>query len=226
MQLAHPAVAAGVADHSDFPEGPLRRLRRTVDLSLSFVYGSPEEADAAAKRIRTVHERVTGTVEGRPYRANDPELLLWVHATLVDSTFEVYRRFVGPIPELARRRYYEETKPSARLLGMTEEVIPPDLEAFDTYLAGMLRGEELRATPQSRWLVSGVLRPRVPPALRPAAEVVRLITLELLPPSIREMFDLRVGRGSRLVTAVAERSSRLLLPLLPDRLRTFSASRV
>jgi uncharacterized protein (DUF2236 family) len=109
---------------------------------------------------------------------------------------------------------------------MTEEVIPPDLEAFDTYLAGMLRGEELRATPQSRWLVSGVLRPRVPPALRPAAEVVRLITLELLPPSIREMFDLRVGRGSRLVTAVAERSSRLLLPLLPDRLRTFSASRV
>lgn len=226
MQLAHPAVAAGVAEHSDFPQRALVRLRRTLDLSLAVVYGSQGEAQAAAERIRAVHDRVRGSLDGVDYRATDPALLLWVHATLIDSTLEVYARFVGPIPSAARRRYYEETKVSAGLLGIPDDVLPADLDAFEAYLRGMLAGDELRATPSGQRLVSGVLRPPVPMALRPAAAVARLITLQLLPGPIRDLFHLRVGPGSRLLTGLAEGSSRLLLPVIPARVRTFAASRV
>src|SRR5918999_4689379 len=109
MQLAHPLVAAGVDQHSDFPARALERLRRTLDLSLTLIYGTPVEAEAAAAGIRSVHERVTGTAEGRSYAATDPALLLWVNATLVDTTLIVYERFVRRLSEGERRRYYLET---------------------------------------------------------------------------------------------------------------------
>jgi len=83
LQLAHPLVAAGVADHSDFRSDPLRRLRRTLDATLAMIFGTTAEAEAAAAGVRAVHERVTGTLRtrvgrfdaGTPYRAEDPALL-------------------------------------------------------------------------------------------------------------------------------------------------------
>src|ERR671924_876502 len=71
MQLAHPLVAAGVDQHSDFPARALERLRRTLDLSLALIYGTPDQAEAAASGIRAVHERVTGTADGRPYSRSE-----------------------------------------------------------------------------------------------------------------------------------------------------------
>jgi uncharacterized protein (DUF2236 family) len=130
MQLAHPLVAAGVSDHSDFPSRAVERLRRTLDLSLALIYGTPVEAEAAAAGIRAVHDRVTGTADGRPYAASDPALLLWVNATLVDTTLLVYGRFVRGLSEVARRRYYLETVDTAELFGIPRDVIPPDLDAF------------------------------------------------------------------------------------------------
>src|ERR687892_786741 len=122
MQLAHPLVAAGVAEHSDFPARPMERLRRTLDLSLPLIYGTDAEAEAASAGIRAVHERVTGSAAGRPYAANDPDLLLWVNATLVDTTLLVYERFVRPLPERDRRRYYLETVDAAELFGIPRAV--------------------------------------------------------------------------------------------------------
>jgi len=221
MQLAHPAVAAGVAEHSDFPEGALRRLRRTLDLSLALVYGSPAEQESAAARIRAVHERVRG--EG--YEASDPRLLLWVHATLVDTTVIVYSRFVGTIPDAAQLRYYEESKEAARMLGIPDEHIPPTFPELDGYLEEMLAGDELRATPHSRALVRGVLRPPVNPALRPAVGLSRLLTLAMLPDRILELFDLDAGRLARGALTVSGKASRTLLPVVPQQLRAFRAAR-
>lgn len=225
MQIAHPKVAAGVAQHSEFPDRALERLRRTLDLSLALVYGSEEAATGATDRIRRVHERVTGTAGGEPYHAEDPRLLLWVHATLIDSTLVVYERYVRPLRGDARHRYYEETKESAAMFGIPGDVLPPDLDAFRRYLDEMLSGDELRATPEGRRLARGVLRPPVPLPLRPAAETVRLLTLALLPVRVRDLFDLRAGRLTRGTEAAAARASRVLLPLLPRRVRTFTASR-
>ncbi len=226
MQLAHPAVAGGAAEHSEFVERGLARLRRTLDLSMAIVYGTPEQAETAVARIRSVHDRVAGTVDGEPYEANDPRLLMWVHATLIDSALLVYERFVRPLPGPLKRRYYEETKRSARLMGIAPEIVPQDLDAFEAYVRGMVDGGELRATEDGRRLTAGVLRPPLPMVLRPGAEGVRLLTLALLPDRIREMFGLRAGRLSRAALTLAAGGSRLILPVLPRGVRAFSGSRV
>jgi uncharacterized protein (DUF2236 family) len=225
MQLAHPAVAAGVAEHSDFPHHALQRLRRTLDLSLAIIFGSPDEADAATASIQAVHERVTGVAGDRPYRADDPDLLLWVNATLVDTTLVVYERFVRPLDDPDRRRYYKESVAAAELFGIPRAVIPADLGAFRTYLQATLDGPELRATEDSRRLVNDVLRPPLPLPLRLPTAVVRHITLALLPERVRELFDLRSGLRARAAATVASAASRLALPLIPSAIREFSAAR-
>jgi uncharacterized protein (DUF2236 family) len=229
MQLAHPLVAAAVADHSDFPARALERLNRTLDLTLSLVHGSPKKADEAAAHIRSVHRRVTGVAETggrkRPYRAGDPRLLLWVHATVVDTTMLVYRHFVGPLTAREQRTYYESMKEPARLLGVPDRVLPPDLASFRRYMREMVDGPQLHATEAGRSLVASVLRPPVRLSLRPATEAGRLVTLALLPERIRQHFELEAGLAARLALASMSRASRAILPLLPAAVRTFPQAR-
>lgn len=225
LQLAHPMVAAGVADHSDFPARALERLRRTVDLTLATVFGTPRQAEDAAASIRRVHERVTGARGGRSYQATDPSLLLWVNSTLLDTTLVVYGRFVGPLSERQRRRYYEEANSMGPLYGIPDEIVPPTLDEFRSYMDGMLQGGELRATEESRRLVRAVLRPPLPVRWRLATEAVRLVTLALLPERIRDMFELHAGAAARLALAGSSAASRALLPFVPERLRVFEIAR-
>ena len=219
MQLAHPLVAAGVADHSDFPARPLARLRRTLDLSLTLLYGTPEESREASAAIRAVHDRVTGS----RYSANDPELLQWVNATLIDTALVVYQLFVRPLSPQERARYYAEAVASSRLFGIPDDVVPPDLAAFEAYLRRMLAW--LRATDASRRLAHDVLYPPLPLPLRLPTSVARRVTLALLPERIREVFGLRVGHLDATATAAAATASRLLLPWTPPILREFSRAR-
>src|SRR6266403_3392294 len=104
MQLAHPKVAAGVDDHSDFRTHPVRRLRRTIRMTMAIVFGDRETALAAARAVNGVHARVRGD----DYQALDPQLLLWVHATLVDSALATYATFVQPLAESERDEFYQE----------------------------------------------------------------------------------------------------------------------
>lgn len=225
MQLAHPLVAAGVAEHSEFPARALARLRRTLDLSLALIYGSPEEVRAASDAIRAVHDRVSGEVEGRSYSAHDPALLMWVNATLIDTTLVVYERFVRPLDEGERSRYYLETVEAAAQFGIPAGFIPPDLEAFRSYMEGMLDGDELGATEDSRRLVRNVLRPPLPLPLRSPTAILRQITVVLLPERIRQMFDLRPGLVARTTLRAGSAASRVLLPWLPSLVRDFSRAR-
>ena len=225
MQLAHPLVAAGVAEHSDFPKRALDRLRRTLDLSLAIIYGTEEEARAASEAIRAVHDRVSGAAQGRPYSANDPDLLLWVNATLIDTTLVVYERFVRRLEEAERERYYLETVSSAESFGIPPAWIPPDLAAFRAYVDGMLRGEDLRATPESRRLVRDVLTPPLPLPLRPPTAALRQITVALLPARIRALFELRAGLVPKVSLALGSTVSRATLPLLPPVVREFGRAR-
>lgn len=226
MQLAHPKVAAGVARHSDFPARALERLRRTLDLTLATVFGSADEADGAAASIRAVHDRVAGRARGvGSYDANDPELLLWVNATLVDTTMTVYDRFVAPLPDATWHRYYAESVEAAVQFGIPTEAVPPHLDAFRAYMHAMLAGRTLRATDDARRLVRDVLRPPLPLPWRPPTAAVRLVTLGLLPERVRRLFGLRMGPTSRAALAAASRTSRMVLPLLPPAVREFSRAR-
>ena len=99
MQLAHPAVAAGVDQHSDFRADPFARLRRTLTSSYAVAFGTASDAEAAIRRVNAIHAAVRGHVPetGAAYHATDPALLLWVHATLVDTALRVYDRYVAPL---------------------------------------------------------------------------------------------------------------------------------
>ena len=147
MQIAHPLIAEGVDQHSDFRADPWRRLRGTLRSYLAIVYGTTAEARAEIRRLNELHRRVSGpvrdplarAVSGTPtYDARDPDLGLWVHATLIDATIVAHDAWIRPLDRSARRRFYAETRPIGRALGVPESRLPVDHEAFEDYLASQL----------------------------------------------------------------------------------------
>src|SRR3954467_2736108 len=131
MQLAHPAVAAGVADHSNFRADPWARLQGTLRSYLRIVYGTATAARAEIKRLNELHRSITGPT----YQARDPELALWVHATLVDSTMIVADAWLEPLSRERRAAYYAETLRIGQAFGIPSGRLPRDVDAFDRYLA-------------------------------------------------------------------------------------------
>jgi uncharacterized protein (DUF2236 family) len=134
LQLAHPSVAAGVAAHSGYREDGLGRLRRTLELTMALTFAPRSEALQAAGSINSVHRRVSGLREdGTPYHALDPELLLWVLATLVDTSLQVYELCVAPLSAQEREAYYQEVRKVATHLGLPGELAPTSLVAMRSY---------------------------------------------------------------------------------------------
>jgi uncharacterized protein (DUF2236 family) len=220
MQLAHPGVAAGVADHSDFRQRPVDRLLRTLELTLALTFGTRTEALAAARQINAVHQRVRG--DG--YSASDPRLLLWVHATLIDSALVTYEAFVRPLAAADREAYYQEAKLTGGLLGLANSRYPGSLPEFEAYLDAMLEGDELRVDGRARELAQAVLRPlrRVPP---PAFRPLETVTAGLLPPRLRADYGLRWGRLERLGFGAVRAGLPPVIRLLPRRFRQVPPAR-
>jgi uncharacterized protein (DUF2236 family) len=226
LQLAHPLVAAGVADHSGFAADPLSRLRRTLDSTMAMVFGTRAEADEAAARINHVHGFVHGTLPtdagryraGTPYDAKAPDLLLWVHATLIDTTFTVYTRFVGRLTSSELEDAYEESKIAARLLGTPDDVIPARYADFRRYFDGMV-DTELAAAPFQRAVVNDVLWPSIGPMPKQAFWPAVALTTELLPPRVRELFGLELTPARHRVAMLMRTAVRGMLPVLPRAIR-------
>src|SRR5436189_4145723 len=150
LQVAHPKVAAGVAAFSDYRRDPWRRLYRTLDTTLTIVFGDRSASRDAAERLRRVHRGVAGKDDrGDPYRAVDPELLLWVHATLIDTSLTMYERYVGRLTGAERDSYYEEMKALGEAYSIPPATMPVDFAAFRRYWEGML-AEGLRVTDTTR----------------------------------------------------------------------------
>jgi uncharacterized protein (DUF2236 family) len=224
LQLAHPMVAAGVADHSDFRRDAFGRLTNTLDLTLTVAFGDEAQRRAALARVADTHRRVTGMRGDRPYRALDPELLMWVHATLVDSALVTYERFVGSIGPIARDRYHEEMKRQAVAFGVPKDRVPRSFEDFRGYMDGMV--ESLEVTDEARALSREVLRPPSPSVLRPLVDVMRFLTVGLLPERVRAGYGLNWGpQRDRAVAALASALRGGVVPLLPDALRRWPHAR-
>jgi uncharacterized protein (DUF2236 family) len=224
MQLAHPMVAAGVADHSRFREDPLGRLANTLDLTLTVSFGDEGQRRAAAARVAETHRSVTGSRDGGPYRALDPDLLLWVHATLVDSALVTYRRFVGPLAPNAAARYHQDMRRQAEVFGVPSSNLPSTLEDFERYVTETLR--DLEVTREARDLAAAVLGPPVHPALRPIARAMAFVTIGLLPEPIRHAYGLHWDdRRERRLSLLAGAIRTVVVPVLPDRLRRWPHAR-
>jgi uncharacterized protein (DUF2236 family) len=223
LQIAHPAVAAGVADHSDFRTDPWRRLAATLRSYLTIVYGTGAAARGEIRRLNALHRGVTGP----GYAARDPELSLWVHATLIDSTIAVADAWLEPVSAGRRAAFYAETRPIGRAFGVPEALLPADVEAFDRYVAGMLGPTgPVRVSAVARELAGVVLRPPLAPlapwlaGLPPVAYAWTLWpSVGLLPASVRDDYGLAWGTRERLVSAWLVAGWRAWRPILPASFR-------
>lgn len=226
MQAAHPLVAAGIVAHSDYAANPWKRLGRTLLALYTVVFGTREEADSTGAIVQAVHRSVRGRLgepvgrfpAGTPYAASDPELMLWVHATLVDTGLVMHEAFVGPLSPADREGFYQDMKTVAEVFGVPAHVLPERLVEFEEYLrvtiASLAVGADARA------VLDVVLHPPVPLALRPGFRALRPVTVGLLPAELRALYGLRLGPVQRLALGTARRSaSRVLVPLLPRSLR-------
>ena len=173
LQVAHPLVAAGVAEHSGFAEDPVGRLLPTLATSYAIVFGDRPSAMAAVRRMDAPHRRVRGLLRepvgpfpaGTRYDATDPALRLWVHATLVEMRLLVYDRFVACLPANARDRFYAESCEMARALGITELMIPATSEEFRACISRML-STEVAVGATARELARLIFRPPRAASLR------------------------------------------------------------
>jgi uncharacterized protein (DUF2236 family) len=217
MQLAHPKVAAGVDEHSDFRAHPIRRLRRTILMTMAIVFGDRETAMAAARGVNQVHARV----KGHDYRALDPELLLWVHATLMDTALVTYETFVKPLLPREREDFYQEFKLLGELLGIPKDRFPSTLCDFQAYMTGMIESGEVRVDKRARDLAKLVLRPPIRLLPGPAMIPFDVVTTGLLPPVLRAQYGLAWGAGHQRAYRLAVRTVPRLVALTPPILRVW-----
>lgn len=229
MQLAHPALAAAVDQHSAYREDPWSRLFHTLDVSAEIVFGDRDTADRAAERLRNLHRQVRGTVAdgdaaGSPYAANDPELLRWVWATLVDSALLTYTRYVGPLKLADVEGYYEEQKRFLAACGAPAEAAPPTYANLNAYIDVTI-DDVLEVTSPARAIAEQILRPRGPLPLRPLYDALNLTTIGLLPPSVREGYGLGWGSQRERLLGASTSAIRRLMPLLPSLLRELPTAR-
>jgi uncharacterized protein (DUF2236 family) len=220
LQAAHPVVAAGVEQHSTYATDPFGRLLRTLTSSFDVVYGTRSRAEAAIRRVNAIHERVRGRRpdDGTPYTALDPDALLWVHATLVDTALRVYGRFVEPLDPDDEQAYHEESARVATLLGVPPAFVPRTIGELRAWMDGQVASGAVRVTPAARRIARTVLRPtRFPPAI--AWDAAHLVSIATLREPIRRQYGIPWSpardRGMERIAA----ATRAILPFVPSPLR-------
>ncbi|HLX86863.1 MAG TPA: oxygenase MpaB family protein [Acidimicrobiales bacterium] len=195
MEVAHPKVAAAVADHSGFRSQPWRRALATADAAARIVFGDERTARGAVHRIQYVHDHIHGAVHpgGDSYSAHDPALLCWVWATLVDTAEVAFTRWVRPFRPGEADALHAQMRALGRFLGIPDEILPPTREAMATYLELMLEGPELGATPASRELARQVLHFRHVLVPSPLVRLERSLALATLDRRLLERLQLRAS---------------------------------
>jgi uncharacterized protein (DUF2236 family) len=238
MQAAHPLAVAGLLSHSNALDEPYERLARTAKVLSTIAFGSRRDADRVTAHVRAMHRRVNGAIAepigpypaGTPYRADDPELLLWVLFSLVDSATVVYGKYVRGLTKDEEAALWQDYRVVGRLFGLAERDMPATLADLEDYRRAMLDGDRLHV---SRWARERarriVLEPPVPWQARPLLETINFITIGLLPDRIREQYGFFPLPPSfvrkALVAGGAAYVKRGVLPLLPQRLRLVPAAR-
>ncbi|MFF7329933.1 oxygenase MpaB family protein [Streptomyces sp. NPDC090306] len=236
LQVMHPAVGAGVDEHSVFRTDPWGRAQRSVESLQLWVYGG-RRAIEEGRRLRTLHKDISGTdTRGRPYHALTPANYAWVHATAYPAFLRAARYLSRPLDESEQRRLYDELLRLGDILGLRRRDMPATPEEFWPYFDAMVR-DELEPTAVARELLDPS-RPLPPPpaagrvlrllwpVLRPpAARLNVFVTTGMLPPAVRERLGLawtaRDERRLRRFGAVV----RAVVPRLPERLRYLPIAR-
>jgi uncharacterized protein (DUF2236 family) len=199
LQLAHPLIAAGVHEHSSFrasPAAALSRLHHTIGAMLALTFRAEDERQRALDGIRAIHRRVNGRLRetigsfpaGTPYSAEDPDLVLWVHVTLLDSVPLMYERLVAPLTPAERDEYCRDAASVAIELGARPGEVPVTWEAMRAHVERVYASRTLAVSPQARELASALIEPSFASLVRPVARLNQLVTFGLLPPFVRDQY--------------------------------------
>jgi uncharacterized protein (DUF2236 family) len=235
LMAAHPVALEGFVLSTAAGDDPYARLQRVAQVLDAVAWGPRAAADRMTRRVRAMHRRARGTLAepagpfpaGTPYRADDPELLLWILACLAESSLLVFEQYVASATPAERERFWADYRVIGRLFGLRERDLPPDWAGFRAYWDDMLASELLHVTPRARELgVEIVMRPPVPLHLRPLVELANFVTVGLLPPRIRRQYGFSWDPARALVRrGGAEYAKRLLVPLMPSGVRYAPAAR-
>lgn len=229
LQVAHPLIAAGIMGHSSFRGGALQaaiRLHHTVGALLSLTFGDARARATTVARIRTIHTTVNGTLaeavgpfaRGTRYSAEDPALLLWVHATLIDSSADIYSRVVEPLSPADLDAICREAAPLLYELGGDPATTPLTWHALQAYLDSVYASGVLTLSDEARQLGHAVLLPRAAGMVVPFSRTQALLTTGLLPPHIRDAYRFewtpahqrRFERAIARLRAMRQRAPRLI----------------
>lgn len=227
LQAAHPLVLAGARQTGFYERNPWKRLERTLQLTYTMTFGTREEALRAVDRINRVHREIHGidSVTGLPYDAFDPDLLLWVHACLVDSQLLFERLTVGRLDDEGRERYHREQMLGAELLGLERDRIPPTVPALRAYVDGVVASGILRVTADTLRVAELIRNPPREVPWRPVLRRVAAWAFGTLPEPLRRAYGVRWN----LLREVEKRGSmftlKLVRPLLPATFREIFPAR-
>ena len=226
LETAHPFVGRAVADHSRFANDPFGRARRTFNAVEEIVFGDLDTALASARRVRRIHNMVTGKLPGQAgrfapgtdYDANQQEGLLWVFATLIEGAVFAYELLVRELAPEEKERYYQESKLFAYCFGIEPETLPETWHDFYAYNVGMWYSDALHVDDAAKLIATQLLgAPHF--ALEPAARFGKTVTGVLLPEPVREQYGMPAGAAERALARGVIEWGRAWHPMLPAHLR-------
>jgi uncharacterized protein (DUF2236 family) len=212
LQVAEPSVAAGVAKHSDFAHRPVERLRNTLTFAYAVVLGTPDDAARVARLVNRAHVPVV--------RADDAALQLWVAATLYETATTVHHRVFGPTTEALADDLYRAYSALGTSLQMTASLWPANRDDFARYWAVQVAG--LSITDDARQIAHDLFAPVTAPAwLRAGLPLARLLTIDLLPASVRAAYGFDWAPRDQHRADRAWGVIRFLVRVTPRRLRSW-----
>ncbi len=228
MHAAHPLVAAGARQTATYRRDPWARLLRTLSLQLLLPFGTRAEAGSAADRINRLHTVVNGVdpVTGESYDALDPQLLLWVHACLEQSSVMYYELTVRPLTTAQREQFHEENKKAAELVLLDPSLVPDTYTDMEDYIGGMVASDRLLISDVAVEVADLIRGGPVPWRIKPIWKFIAFAAVGTLPEELRTLYRYEW-------TAMRERWLRGNLrvlksvrPFLPPSLRLIRPARV
>lgn len=212
VQALHPAAMAVFTQNTRYQDDPWGRLWRTADFFVNTIFGDKASAERVAAKVRAIHQRAEAIdpKTGARRRADEPELLLWIHATAVDSFIAAHRQFVGGLTAEDADRYVDEMAVMAELLGLPPSMTPRTTREVDLYLEEAQPSLEItdEARDAARWML---FFPPIPKMFRPAWLPVTAALISSLPLFARQMYGLPwIGAADLPVKATVFTATRLM----------------